>query len=411
MIARAMRHLCLWLCLLGSPALAEEIRIDGASLTLPAGWSLSADGATRQLTRSFPEAADERGSGMATIIILGPINEAGTAFNSNFLTVVQSGLPDLATEDPDTAEKGVTTSGHGIRIDARCCARHDGVSFAQTLVGIHDDRRQMFLMLVTGGLRGDYREAAEADFSGLVRSLRLNPGEEGFALIPAPGDGGLEGVYTHLNSGLQINVLGGMDFVSESEIRVFDRRGRFSTELPTGGRTVSEYCVDDPLPCGLYSVTGDRITLRSVTNAYGLLEKEVLPFALDGDDLLIDGETHFRVPPFPAGTTLNGTWAHLWAASGNGIGSSTSMASQRSLTLRPDGTFSREGWFGATTTSETGGATVSGDQPAERGRYGLEDNTLTLEGDDGTVEMLSIFAPDIGSDELLVIDGLNFLKE
>lgn len=92
MIARAMRHLCLWLCLLGSPALAEEIRIDGASLTLPAGWSLSADGATRQLTRSFPEAADERGSGMATIIILGPINEAGTAF--------QLKLPDRSPKRP-----------------------------------------------------------------------------------------------------------------------------------------------------------------------------------------------------------------------------------------------------------------------------------------------------------------------
>ncbi len=55
--------------------------------------------------------------------------------------------------------------------------------------------------------------------------------------------------------------------------------------------------------------------------------------------------------------------------------------------------------------------TVSGDRPAERGRYRLEDNTLTLEGDDGSIEMLSIFAPDIGSDKLLISDGLNFLKE
>ncbi|MCL4065848.1 hypothetical protein M3484_04625 [Pseudomonas sp. GX19020] len=391
--------------------MAEDITLGGSTLTLSEGWEYSDEGATRQLTRSFAEASDERGAGIATIAILGPFAEAGNDFDDNFQTLARGTLPALADEDPDTAEQGFTTSGHRIRVDARCCERREGVSFGQTLVGVPDDHRQIFLMLVTGGLRGENREAAEADFAATVRSLRLNPDDEGFALIPTRGDGGLEGVYTHLSSGLQINVLGGMDYTSESEIMVFDRRGRFGTELPTGGVTLSEFCAEDPRPCGTYRLEGDHIILRAVANDYGLLEEESLTFAVKGEDLLIDDETHFRIPPFAEGSILNGTWTHLWSASGNGASSSSSVASQRSLTLRPDGTFMREGWFGATTASDTGGVTVAGDRPAQRGTYRLEDTTLALEGDDGSIEMMSIFAPDIGSDELLVIEGLNFLKE
>lgn len=394
--------------------MADELTIQGARLDLPEGWRRSAAGNSLQLTRSFPEAADGRGSGQATILIVGPAAEAASRFDANF-DMIRAAVPELADEDPTTEADGLTTSGHRFRLDERCCFRREGVSFGQAVVGIGDRRRQIFLVMMTAGLRGDNRERAEAEFAEIVRSLRLNPGEDGFALITRAGDGGLDGVYTHLDSGLRINPLGGMDFVSESDIIVFDPKGLFAEELPTGGVTVSEFCAEKPEVCGLYAAKGNRITLRRVANAYGLLDSETLSLARDGADLLIDDASYRHLPPFAPDSRLDGTWSATWAMTGGGVGSSTSMASERSLTLRRDGRFERRGWFGATTSTEIGdsrsGVSVSGDRDVTRGRYRLDEYTLSLRSDDGTVEMLGIFAPDDGSDDLLVIDGANYLKD
>ncbi|OWV72672.1 hypothetical protein ATY76_07610 [Rhizobium sp. R339] len=55
--------------------------------------------------------------------------------------------------------------------------------------------------------------------------------------------------------------------------------------------------------------------------------------------------------------------------------------------------------------------TVSGERPGSSGRYRLSGYRLDLTDAAGKTESLSIFAPDKGSDGLLVINGQNYLKD
>jgi hypothetical protein len=121
------------------------------------------------------------------------------------------------------------------------------------------------------------------------------------------------------------------------------------------------------------------------------------------------------VPPFSSDTRFNGEWRYFFASSGISDASSGSIAVERFLTLTPDGRFERSGWSGASSTMDTGGGTsgvtTSSDTPISSGSYQVDGHTLTLIGPSGESEKLSIFAPDVGSDELLVIDGNNYLKQ
>ena len=59
------------------------------------------------------------------------------------------------------------------------------------------------------------------------------------------------------------------------------------------------------------------------------------------------------------------------------------------------------------------GASVVGNatRPSQTGRYDLAGYRLTLTGDDGQVATFSLFAPDPGSQGLLVIGGANYLAQ
>ncbi|MET0208469.1 MAG: hypothetical protein ABW220_05475, partial [Burkholderiaceae bacterium] len=157
-----------------------------------------------------------------------------------------------------------------------------------------------------------------------------------------------------------------------------------------------------------------KIEMRAVADGFGTIEVETKPFARKGDDLLIDEGDYRLLKPFPAGTTLNGTWRYFFASSGTTALSSGSVSSERILTLASDGTFRRTGWSGASVTSDAGGGTTGlttgSARPAASGRYKISGHMMTLTGDDGRTEQLSVFAPDRGSDKLLVIDGSNYLK-
>lgn len=382
------------------------------TLTVPPGWTVQRDGKTVQLDRKFPEAKDERGEGIGAIRIIGPATEPPARFDANFMSVVNA-LPELAEEDPIVEADGQTPQGHRLRIDDRCCMRREGVSFSQIVAGFGAGRKQVFIHMMQANLRGDNAAQADADFAALVRSVRVRPRDAAFALVPKPGDGGLEGVFSRLETGLRPNVFGGMDFYAENHVLVLDPGGLFSTELPTGGQSLTRHCAQAPQDCGLYAVQGKRIQMRSVINDYGVMQTETTPFAQTRDGLTIDGQDHRRIPP--VGPVLDGEWNYTFASSGTMAGSSGSIAVERTLILRPDGTFRRQGWSGASTSNDMGsgtsGVTTSSRRPLEQGRYTISDYVLTLRGADGSTETLGIFAPDVGSDALLVINGANYLKQ
>lgn len=385
-----------------------------------AGWVAKPVRGGMLYQKEFVPTEENRRKAGAIIQILGPFAGTPATLDRGFETVA-TGVKGMEKERPYLKSEGLTTNGHRIRADYRCCAEMKGLSVGQRTVGIASTKAQVVLALVGLELHDEAKKNADADFEALVRSLALEPADKPFGLLPRAGDGGLDGVYTHLDTGVTPNAFGGMDFTSKSEITVFDPSGLYSTELPENG-DVPAHCRATPTDCGLYALRGGgffggakEIEMREVGDALGTIETETKPFARTSDGFDIDGGVYNAVPPVAAGTPFEGSWRSFYASSGTTAFSSGGVSSERILTLSRDGTFQRTGWSGASGTNDAGGATVgfttSGKRPATSGRYKVEGYALELAGDDGRTERLSIFAPDKGSDKLLVIGSSNYLKQ
>jgi hypothetical protein len=411
----ALAAIAAWL----GAASAETRTLGSMSFEAPDGWSAKPVTTGIILQKEFRD-PESGAKGAAMIQVLGPFNDPPDRLDANFDTAAQL-VKAFAEEDPMLRSQGVTTNGHRIRTDYRCCARIGDLSAGQRTVGIAAPQAQAFFTLVQLELEDEADDETEAAFAALVRSARLVPSDKPFDLAPREGDGGLDGVFTHLDTGIRPNAFGGTDFYSESEITVFDPSGLFSTELPEGG-DIQAHCRAEPTDCGLYKVTGGgffggerRIEMREVADDFGTLEGEAKPLKSVGDDIEIDGTLQARVPPPPAGTPFEGTWRYFFASAGSMATSSGSIAVERFLTLSRDGTFQRNGFSGASSTSDAGGSTVGfttgGQRPATSGRYRVDGYALELTGSDGKVERLSLFLPEADSDALLVIGGSNYLKE
>ena len=396
-----------------SPSLAKPMTLGNIRFELPDGWkSKKADGGLL-LSREYPETDDAEQA--AAIVQLLSVSAAPAALNANIAEMV-SWVPDTAEDDPMVESEGETLSGHPIRVEYRCCDHSNDVSTGQTVVGIAAEREQVLAGMIFINTSSDHQDAAEADFETLVRSIRFE-GDAGGGLQPEPGDGGLEGAFTHLAFGLMPNMFGGLDFQSESEIVLFDSSGMFTRSLPTGGN-LQAHCAAIPTGCGTYKVSGGgwlggarTIEMRSVVDDYGVVETETLSLAENGDDLKIDEEDYVRLPPFEPDTRLDGSWTFSWASSGMTATSSGGVAVERTLVLGKDGRFTRNGWSGGSSSGDLGGVTVSSSKPQAAGTYDIAGFQLTLRTEDGDTETLSIFAPEPGSDDLLVIDGDNYLKQ
>ncbi|RWY66687.1 hypothetical protein EHI46_28735 [Rhizobium leguminosarum] len=410
--------------LLSSPqSFAAPADIGGLTVTLPdaaSGWRKAGKGNLFMLQKEFLETEDDK-RGNALIQITKPLAAARNSLQAGMKTFVAT-LPDMAKEDILIKHYGVSVNGYDIRAEERCCVQQKNVSISQMVVGIAGDKRQAFLQLVLLNVSGDRSSGAEADFAALVRSVKLDPSDKDLDLVPTSGDGGLDGVFTHLDTGIRPNVFGGMDFYSDSTITIFDPKGLFSTELPKGGRSITEHCKETPTDCGLYKLVGGgffssagSIETRSVTSAYGTIEIETKTFSKKGEDLVIAEADYRAVPPFDESTTLDGEWVSTFASSGMTATSSGSVASSHTLRLHRNGTFERTGWSGASTTNEVGGSksgvTSSSNRPGASGRYKLSGYRLDLTDASGKTETMSIFEPDKGSDGLLVINGNNYLKD
>ncbi|MGZ2506496.1 hypothetical protein EHI47_25185 [Rhizobium leguminosarum] len=410
--------------LLFSPqSFAAPADIGGLTVTLPgpaSGWRKAGKGNLFMLQKDFPETEDDK-RGNALIQITKPLPAARSSLQAGMKTFVAT-LPDMAKEDILIKHYGVTVNGYEIRVEERCCVHQKNVSISQIVVGIAGDKRQAFLQLVLLNVNGDRSSSAEADFATLVRSVKLDSSDKDFDLAPTSADGGLDGVFTHLDTGVRPNVFGGMDFYSDSTITMFDPKGLFSTELPKGRRSITEHCKETPTDCGLYKLAGGgffssagSLEMRSVTSAYGTIEIETRTFSKKGQDLMIADADYRVVPPFDEGAALDGEWVSTFASSGMTATSSGSVASSHTLTLHRNGTFERTGWSGASMTNEIGGSrsgvTTSSNRPGASGRYKLSGYRLDLTDASGKTESMSIFEPDKGSDGLLVINGSNYLKD
>jgi hypothetical protein len=418
LISLAILCAALTMALTGPASAAASTQIEGVTLDPPdaaSGWVRTDSGGGVQLQKQFPGApANGRNKSAALIQISKPVPSASGPFAANYAQMVRA-LPGLADEKPMTKTAGVTINGYPILVERRCCAVQNGVSISAILVGIEGRDIQLFLVLALLQVTNEQQKQVEAEFEALVRSVRLVPGDRPFGIVAPKDGGGLDGAFTHFTTGLMPNAFGGMDFYSRNEIRLFDQAGLYSRSIPKGGADIGTHCRSTPTDCGTYRlIGGSQIEMREVTSSYGILERRAMPFQRNGDDVKIDGADYRRVAPLSRGDRFDGVWRYSYASSGTTAFSSGGGAIERILTLTRDGRFTRTGWSGVSSTHETGntrtGVTGSAERPIEQGRYEADRYQLKLTGEDGRTQSLSLFRPDRNSDDLLVIDGDNYLR-
>ncbi len=405
------------LCAASPARAATPQEFGGMRFEIAEGWTRrdARDGVILQRSFVTTDSRGGRRTGTALIQLSVAKPAQGVPLPAAFAQFIAGGLPELTRERAMLKGQGITTNGHAILFEERCCARRDGVRLSGNFVGIATPAGHHFSQLVMMNLERDQSREAEAQYEAMIRSLRLMPDDEPFRLTPPRGAGGLQGIYSYLDTGIRPNAFGGTDFYADNNITVFDPSGLYSTEIPKGDMTIQAHCQATPTDCGFYRLAGNRIERLEVRGGYGVLQHDSDDFAREGDDLKIGSHDYRRIPPIPAGTRLSGSWRYFFASAGSGAFSSGSVAVERQLVLTPDGRFTRSGFSGASSTSSIGGGTTGfttgGNRPASAGRYEIEGYRLTLIGDDGTREVQSIFMADRGSDALLVIDGNNYLKQ
>jgi hypothetical protein len=417
-VVRTVRRLLLALAALGSaPAQASPLALGGSTLDVPASFAewTRKDAPDGVLLQRLIEPKDARGRKGFAIVLLGAPKTVVASFEQDFAAFTRS-LRQVPAEKAFTVQDGLTSDGHRIHLEQRCCRSTEGMKMNVWHVGVATAGHEQFLMLLAMGLERDTEDPIRDAFQALVRSLRPDPADHGFVLTPASG-GALDGLYTRTTTSLTPNVFGGLNFTANQDTLLFDPGGLYATEVPHDGDLTAE-CRTVPQLCGTYAVrTGGffggapHLERTIVENAFGMVRHADDPLVQTGDTLTIGTLGYRRVQPFAPGQHLAGTWTNTWGTSGP----TGSVGGARTLTLTADGRFTREGFtsFATGQGSSNTGASVVGNatRPSQTGRYELGGYRLTLTGDDGRVDTLSLFAPDPGSRGLLVIGGANYLAQ
>ncbi|MDV2983236.1 UNVERIFIED_CONTAM: hypothetical protein Q9R58_02830 [Methylobacteriaceae bacterium AG10] len=401
----------------GQPARPAETALGSARFDLPAAF----DDWTRReandglLFQRVYEPAGPRGRKGVAILLVAKPRPASGAFDTAFTQFVR-GFKQVPTEGkPLTAKAGETLDGHPIRIEQRCCRSSDGLRMNAWFVGIAAGGSEHYLMLLTLQLEREAEKPVREGFEALVRAYRPTKDDRGLVLAPRSGDGGMDGLYARTETRLMPNAFGGLDFTADQATLLFDKGGLFTTELPRDG-DIAGHCRTEVATCGTYALKGgwlsaNRIDRVEIENAFGLVTHSSEAFTRTKDGIKIGDKTFATMPPFAEGHRFSGTWSHTFGSSGP----TGSVGGARTLTLSPNGRFTREGSTGFSSTGGAidGGTTVAGHsrRPVQSGRYAVSGFRITLTDDAGGAESLSLFAPDRDKDKLLVIGGANYLKQ
>lgn len=399
--------------LLAASAAAAEHKMPGLTFDKPTehGWDEKVSPGGILLSRIY-EIDGRKG---AALIAIESKPFAGD-FEAAFDTALR-GVGNMdADKKPTVLRRGATTSGHAMAWGLLCCRNKDGTPMQVTTVAFHPPDAMITAHLVLINTRDDDMEdAIEAAFEALVAGFDF-AGEGVRPPLPplAAGDEQLEGLYLNVSSGLVLNPLGGMDFEVDMDTLFFDRDGRLADQPPAGSDSLAAFCTANAPACGVYRREGDSIVMRTVGARFGLVSEERATFARDGDALTVGGADYHPVAPVNS-LKLDGVWTAFRATTGQIGTTSTSFASARTLALTADGRYRRSGFAAVSSQVETGdtdtSVTGSRETPEETGAYTIDGYTLTLVPEGGAPQVLSIYLPDAGDIDLLVIDGANYLRE
>lgn len=395
---------------LAGTGLAAERKLPGLTFQTPAsgGWTEKQypDGIVLQKSFTY-----ERRKGGA-LLLVGAKPMSGD-FNAEYQKVA-NGLDQLKSEEPMAERTGVSTFGHPMRSEIRCCG-DDGPSVASTLVAFNPPGFFVYVQLVEINLEDEDEDAMEAEFEAVIDTLDFAGLGRRPPLPPYSADGAtLAGLYSNSEGTLMPNPFGGLDYVVNTTTYFFDGSGLYADVPPYGAADLPSFCAKSPSECGTYTVNGSQITMNAVSDKYAMVTTDTDELELEDGGLNIGGRNFYKVEPL-SDLKLDGTWTYFWASSGSTATSSGGVSSTRTLKLTSDGRFARSGYTSATSTNETGGSTtgvtVGGGKPEQTGTYKIDGYTLTLTFDGGGEELSSLYMPDKNDIDLLMIDGNAYLRE
>jgi hypothetical protein len=231
------------------------------------------------------------------------------------------------------------------------------------------------------------------------------------AAPPPAGAGGLEGFYGSWEPDMS-----GMGLCGSGicwDYLYFFPNGYVYTKRPDGLLEQIDCTRTQPngLPlCDVYTLEGDTLYFS---------DGERKSFVQTAEGLEINGNTYSRIPRFD-GLVLNGVFeASSFTAA---VGGQGGVAIEKTITFYPDGTFTREGFVGASyTATDTGtqfgdpvaGVTTSSES-SNNGTYQIQGNAITFNYADGQVSTDFFFVipgEDPANPGAIRVGGWDFLKE
>jgi hypothetical protein len=255
---------------------------------------------------------------------------------------------------------------------------------------------------------GVYSDEADYDCSMLGAPLQGIQFGSATAAPPPAGAGGLEGFYANWQPDL-MGTCGGMCW----KYLYFFPNGYVYTTRPDGLLEQIDCTRTQPngLPlCDVYTLEGDTLYFSDG-------ERKSLVQTADG--LEINGKTYSRIPRFDD-LLLNGVFeASSFTAA---VGGQGGLAIEKTITFYPDGTFTREGFVGASyTATDTGtqfgdpvaGVTTSSES-SNNGTYQIQGNAITFNYADGQVSTDFFFVipgEDLANPGAIRVGGWDFLLQ
>jgi hypothetical protein len=218
--------------------------------------------------------------------------------------------------------------------------------------------------------------------------------------LPAPekGTAQLDGLY------MIVRFVGG----SISQIyHFFTPAGYAYADVPPGGLERFDFAKaakDNPSTTGTYAVKGEKLVIKFADGK----ERE-LSYAINKEkgNVELDGLYAHKAQPFKQGTTFDGQYSGGGAVGG---GTGTFVASSRTITFRPDGTYAASA-TGSIAFKNPGSEGGGGGTSKESGTYSVSGNTLELKRADGTTTRHTIFPYELNKKVQLNIDGSMYKPE
>jgi hypothetical protein len=193
-----------------------------------------------------------------------------------------------------------------------------------------------------------------------------------------------------------INPLGGMDLRAIRNYIVLLPSGQAYRDLPKDGHVLdidfASACKAKPKDCGTYEIQGGTIRLRW-SGDYGLLEEESGAWTPSGKGGFDAGGHYTRITPVHD-LRVSGKFTSTFAMVGNMATQSTSVVSEKYLTLTPDGRYQKSGFSAASFDNSNAAGTFGGRKPVQSGTYTMNDYTLTLTPAGGAAERYSLVLED-----------------